>query len=84
VAAQAGNTFRQWSSTRLKISSNWTAGDPIGAAYDVTDNGWFDARTFKIWFSTVFLANIASRPGIKLLMGDNLPSHFSPIVIEEA
>ena len=66
------------------LYSSWTEGGPDGAVYDVTDSGWYDWRTFQIWFCSVFLLNVGSRPGVKMVIGDNLPSHFSGLVIEEA
>ena len=64
--------------------SKWTESGPIGTGYEATSSGWFDSRTFQIWFVTIFLANVVSKPGVKVLIGDNLQSHFSPQVIEEA
>ena len=49
-------------------------GGPIGAGYEATSSGWFDSRTFQIWFVTIFLANVVSKPGVKVLIGDNLHS----------
>ena len=66
------------------LYATWTGGGVPGTVYDATPSGWFDSRTFEVWFSNVFLANVASQPGTKVLIGDNLPSHFSPKVIEEA
>ena len=28
----------------------WTEGGPPNAVYDVSKNGWFDSRTFEVWF----------------------------------
>ena len=66
------------------LYATWTEGGVPGTVYDATPSGWFDLRTFEVWFSNVFLANVASQPGTKVLIGDNLLSHFSPKVIEEA
>ena len=68
--------------TAQNLYSTWTEGGPPGAAYDATPSGWFDSRTFESWFALIFLSNVVSKPGPKALIGDNLPSHFSPKVIE--
>ena len=59
-------------------------GGPPGATYDSTSSGWFDSRTFERWFTSNFLDNVASRPGIKVIIGDNLASHFLHNVIQLA
>ena len=59
----------------------WTEGGPHNAVYDVTKNGWFDSRTFEIWFFKVFLPVAQSKVGTKVLIGDNLGSHFSQNVV---
>lgn len=62
----------------INLYENWTSGGPRGAVYDVTQKGWFDARTFRRWFKTVFLPFAESKDGVKILIGDNLSSHFDP------
>ena len=66
------------------LYTNWTVGGPAGAVYDVTKSGWFDSRTFETWFVQLFLPSVSHLHGKKLLLGDNLPSHFSTLVIEES
>ena len=63
--------------------SNWEVGGPKGSIYDATTSGWFDSRTFERWFSQIFLPHAITLPGEKLLIGDNLASHFSDAVISE-
>ena len=53
---------------------------------DCTKSGWFDARTFEIWFKKVVLLNAVDGRSLSspvVLMGDHLPSHFSATVIKE-
>ena len=66
------------------LYAGWKAGGPQGAVYDATPSGWFDSRTFENWFTKVFLANTQHKPGTKVMIGDNLPSHFSAKVIDLA
>jgi len=66
------------------LYTNWTMGGPTETVYDVTKSSWFDSRTFEIWFMKVFLPNASGLSGPKLLIGDNLPSHFSTMVISES
>ena len=54
------------------IYTNWRIGGPEGTVYDATKSGWFDSRTFEIWFMNVFLPNISKLSGPKLLIGDNV------------
>lgn len=58
----------------------WTKGGPDGSVYDCSDSGWFDGRTFAIWYFSVFVPFAANIAGKKVLVGDNLASHFSPEV----
>ena len=66
------------------IHNNWRIGGPEGTVYDATKSGWFDSRTFEIWFMKVFLPNDSKLSGPKLLIDDNLPLHFSTMVINES
>lgn len=58
------------------LYENWTTYGPPGAKYDVTPSGWFDTRTFTRWFLEVFLPHVSNQEGVKVLIGDNLGSHF--------
>ena len=60
----------------------WTEGVPQKSVYDVTPNGWFDAKTFEQWFFEVFLPGVEGKTGTKVIIGDNLGSHFSPAVTD--
>ena len=65
--------------------STWLKGGPAQARYNRTRSGWFDHITFLDWFNTVALPyctklDPASR---KVLIGDNLSSHFSSEIIQQ-
>ena len=66
----------------MNLYLGWTEGGPQGAVYDISSNGWFDAKTFERWFFELFLPAVESKPGVKVLIGDNLGSHFSHAIIE--
>ncbi len=59
----------------------WTRGGPAGAVYDATPSGWFDSRTFARWFEEVFLPATNDLVGPRVIIGDNLASHFEPAVL---
>ena len=61
----------------------WTKGCPEDARYNRSKSGWFDNVCFRDWFYTVALPFLRRKEGRKLLIGDNLSSHFSQDVIEE-
>ena len=61
---------------------NWVKNGPVGLIYHETKSGWFDMRTFDLWFFKQFLPVDSQMPGKKVLIGDNLGSHFSAKVIE--
>ena len=58
------------------VYAGWCVGGPPGATYDSTSSGWFDSRTSEHWFLSNFFDNVASRPGIKVSIEDNLALHF--------
>ena len=64
------------------VYENWDKNGPVGSIYDATKSGWFDMRTFDLWFFKQFLPVASGIPGRKVLIGDNLGSHFSAKVIE--
>ena len=66
------------------IWSIWTEGEPIGVRYSRSKSGWFDGPTFEDWFNTIFLSHVRNIPGKKVLLGDNLSTHFSPNVLKAA
>lgn len=73
VVYKAGNLYE-----------GWTKGGPPGTVYSNTPSGWFDMDQFEKWFFQILLPKIKDieNPGKKLVIGDNLASHFSPTVIE--
>ncbi|XP_063219560.1 uncharacterized protein LOC134538924 [Bacillus rossius redtenbacheri] len=66
------------------IWSTWTEGGPPNTRYNRSKSGWFDIVTFSDWFETVFVPHVKNIPGKKVLIGDNLSSHFSERVLKLA
>ena len=66
------------------LYDGWTTGGPKDACYSNTKSGWFEMKTFEEWFHELFIPAIQHLPGEKLIVGDNLRSHFSPKVITTA
>ncbi|XP_065650631.1 jerky protein homolog-like [Hydra vulgaris] len=66
------------------VYKGWVTGGPQGTIYSCTKSGWFDMETFAKWFETCFLPNVQHLNGPKLLLGDNLASHFNLDVIKLA
>jgi len=64
--------------------STWTEGGPKGTRYNRSRSGWFDACCFNDWFETLFVRHARNLPGKKVLIGDNLSSHFTPTVLQLA
>ncbi len=74
--------------------ANWLAGGPKGppccperccrqgTRYNRSKSGWFDSVTFRDWFKLSFLPHAKALPGKKVLIGDNLSSHFSDEVLK--
>ncbi|CAM1312259.1 Uncharacterised protein at_DN1782 [Pycnogonum litorale] len=61
---------------------SWTYGGPDSTRYNRTKSGWFDAQSFEDWFKTIALPYLRKKDGVKVLIGDNLSSHFSKDVLE--
>ena len=55
-----------------------------GTGYSRSKSGWFDGPTFEDWFNTIFLSHVRNIPGKKVLLGDNLSTHFSLNVLKAA
>ena len=64
------------------LYKNWIKGGPKNAVYDVTPSGWFDNRTFEIWFFKFFVPAVTGKGKVALIR-DNLGSHFSKAVIDK-
>ena len=58
------------------VYTNWTNGGPDGTIYDCTSSEWFDFCTFENWFFKIYLPRAKEKVGPKILIGDNLSSHF--------
>lgn len=63
------------------LYKNWTEGGVTGSVYSTSKSGWFNMDTYEEWFFKIFLPHVQGVSGPKLLIGDNLSSHFSPAVI---
>ena len=60
----------------------WTLGGPPGTRYNRSKSGWFDNVCFDYWFLTIMLPYFRKKEGKKVLIGDNLSSHFNDSVIQ--
>ena len=68
------------------VYHEWSTGGTNGTVYECSKSNWFDAITFEIWFMKIFLPNTIDRQSLLspvVLLGDNLLSHFSTMVIDE-
>lgn len=73
---------------------SWTRGGPKGSPccscsgcsrgsrYNRSSHGWMDMSVFDEWFHSSFVPHARKLPGRKVLIGDNLASHFSPSVLK--
>ena len=61
----------------------WTEGGPPNTRYNRSKSGWFDSTCFTDWFQTTLLPFLRQKEGPKVIIGDNLSSHFSPEVIDQ-
>lgn len=69
------------------LYENWCEGGPTGTIYGCSKSGWFDMVQFEKWFFDCllpYLQNNSRSEDPKILIGDNLASHFSPAVISSA
>ena len=57
--------------------TTWNKGEPPNIRYNRTKSGWFDSVCFSDWFEMVFVTFVKDFPETKVLIGDNLSSHFS-------
>lgn len=76
------------------LYNTWKEGGPVGypcchnpccgrgTRFNRTLSGWIDSPTFRDWFETSFLPHAKRLPGKKILVGDNLSSHFDPVVLK--
>ena len=60
----------------------WCEGRPQNTRYNRTSSGWFDAVCFQDWFKTILLPHVRKLEGPKVVIGDNLSSHFNPEIVD--
>lgn len=62
-----------------RLQDTWMKGEPIDVHYDHTKSGWFDSSVFHEWVNKVITPYVKTLPANewKMVIGDNLPSHFS-------
>lgn len=53
-----------------------------GCRFNRTSHGWIDSSTFQDWFESSFLPHARRLEGRKVLIGDNLASHFNDRVLQ--
>ncbi|XP_063242135.1 uncharacterized protein LOC134542111 [Bacillus rossius redtenbacheri] len=63
------------------IYSTWQEGGPPGTRYNRSKSGWMDSTLFHDWFEFLLLPHLKKQPGKKLILGDNLSSHFNVDVL---
>ncbi|XP_065642689.1 uncharacterized protein LOC136074311 [Hydra vulgaris] len=61
----------------MHLYQSWTEGGPKNARYNRTKSDWFDSFCFEDWVLTIALPYLKNKTGRKILIGDNLSSHFS-------
>ena len=59
----------------------WVEGGTPNARYGCSKSGWFDKRLFEEWLVTIIIPYFRNKTGKKVIVGDNLASHFSSEVI---
>ena len=66
--------------------NTWMEGGPPNTRHNRTNtcSGWFDSVCFEDWFETCFIKHTRHLTGRKMLIGDNLSSHFNKRVVELA
>jgi hypothetical protein len=65
-----------------RLWDTWVVGGPDGTRYNRSKSGWIDEVTFADWFQTILLPWAKTKNGRKVVIGDNLSTHFSPDVIK--
>lgn len=63
------------------LYDSWRFGGPKGTRYGCTKSGWFDQKHFEDWYFTIALPYLQKQPQPRVLIGDNLSSHFSEAVL---
>ncbi|XP_063231294.1 uncharacterized protein LOC134535878 isoform X2 [Bacillus rossius redtenbacheri] len=67
----------------LNLWDSWTSGGPKGTRYGHTKSGWMDQKTFEEWFLSTALPYLMKQDAPRALIGDNLSSHLSQLVISK-
>lgn len=62
----------------------WTENEPVGCAYNRTKSWWLDGSCFLDWFQKIVIPYCRRYEGKKVIIGDNLATHLSPVVIKLA
>lgn len=65
-----------------KLWTTWIDNGLKGTRYNHSSSGWFDGPIFEDCFEFHALPTLKKLEGRKVLIGDNVSSHFSPRVIE--
>ena len=65
----------------INMWNTWMVGGPKRARYNRSKSGWFDIDSFTDWFRTTVLPWARKKAGKKVIISDNLSSHFSPEVV---
>ena len=60
----------------------WREGGPRGCRYNRSKSGWLDAVCFNDWFDTVIVPWARKIDGKKVVIGDNISSHFTSSVLQ--
>ena len=66
------------------VYEHWTTDAPAGSTFMSTESGWFDSKSFSLWFTENFLPSVEGKEGPILLLGDNLGSHFNADLVRLA
>lgn len=61
----------------------WLHGGPPGTRYNRSKSGWFDSICFEDWFNKIAVPYFSKLDGKKVMIGDNLSSHFSVTTLQK-
>lgn len=62
--------------------STWTEGGLSDCRYKSSKSGWFTSDLFTDWFQTLMLPKLKKLEGKKVVVGDNLSSHITDVVLK--
>ena len=66
-----------------QLWNTWIEGGPKGTCYNRSKSGWFDVTCFKDWFHKIIIPWARKLKGKKVVIGDNVSSHFSQEVLSK-